>query len=222
MKLLHFADTHLGMENYGRINPQTGLNTRFEDGMKCLQFIVDTAIERDVDAAIFAGDAYRTCDPNPTHQHGFAQQMRRLRDAKIPLVMVPGNHDMPVSFGRKSSIDIFGALGSENVFVFTERRIETIETKGGALQIAPFPWPVRSNLMAQDEWRGAKEEDVVREIENRAAQRLQTLADETDAAIPCVLVAHVMADRAETSGSEYYAAIMRDPKLHVGTLANAP
>ena len=221
MKLLHFADTHLGMENYGRINPQTGLNTRFEDGMKCLQFIVDTAIARDVDAAIFAGDAYRTCDPNPTHQHGFAQQMRRLRDAKIPLVMVPGNHDMPVSFGRKSSIDIFGALGSENVFVFTERRMETIETKAGALQIAPFPWPTRATMMAKDEFRGVKEEEVVAEIEKMSERVLEALANEVDGDSPCVLVAHVMADRAETSGSEYYAAIMRDPKFHVGTLANS-
>src|SRR4051812_10888242 len=143
MKLLHFADVHLGMENYGRINPKTGLNSRFEDGLKCLAFIVDTAIERNVDAAIFAGDAYRTCDPNPTHQHGFASQMRRLRDAGIPLVMVPGNHDMPVSYGRKSSLDIFAALGGDNTYVFTTRRIERIVTKSGDLQIAPFPWPVR-------------------------------------------------------------------------------
>ncbi len=154
MKLLHFADTHLGMENYWRVNPQTGLHSRFEDGLKCLSFIVDTALEHEVDAAIFAGDAYRTCDPNPTHQHGFATQMRRLRDASIPLVMVPGNHDMPVSFGRKSAIDIFGALGTQGVFVFTRRQIETVPTKAGPLQVAPFPWPVRSNLMAQDEFRG--------------------------------------------------------------------
>ena len=220
MKFLHFADVHLGMENYGRVNPQSGLNSRFEDGLKCLQFIIDTAIERDVDAAIFAGDAYRTCDPNPTHAYGFAQQMRRLRDANIPLIMVPGNHDMPVSFGRKSSIDIFGALGNELVHVLTQRRMHLISTKSGGLQIAPFPWPVRSNLMTQDDYRGAKEEDVTREIERLSAVAIEGLAESVDPNLPAVLVAHIMADKAETSGSEYYAAIMRDPRLHVGTLAN--
>jgi exonuclease SbcD len=220
MKLLHFADTHLGMENYGRVNPATGLHSRFEDGLKCLTFIVDTAIEREVDAAIFAGDAYRNCDPNPTHQHGFAQQMRRLRDAGIPLVMIPGNHDMPVSYGRKSAIDIFGALGTDCVFVFSRRRVETVSTRGGPLQVAPFPWPVRSNLMAQDEFRGVSEEELVREIEKRSADGIEALAADVDTSIPAVLVAHVMADKAETSGSEYYAAIMRDPRLHVGTLAH--
>lgn len=221
MKILHFADVHLGMENYGRINPKTGLNSRFEDGMKCLAFIVDTAIERNVDAAIFAGDAYRTCDPNPTHQHGFASQMRRLRDAGIPLVMVPGNHDMPVSYGRKSSLDIFAALGGDNTYVFTTRRIETILTKAGPLQIAPFPWPVRSNLLAQEEFRGSSEEELTKEIERRSAAGIDALAAEVDETLPAILVAHIMADKAETSGSEYYAAIMRDPRLHVGTLANS-
>ncbi|HEX8834655.1 MAG TPA: exonuclease SbcCD subunit D, partial [Abditibacteriaceae bacterium] len=220
MKLLHFADTHLGMENYGRVNPQTGLNSRFEDGLRCLAFIVDTAIERRVDAAIFAGDAYRTCDPNPTHQHGFAKEMRRLRDAGIPLIMIPGNHDMAVSYGRKSAIDIFSALGTDCVYVFTQRRVEKVQTNSGVLQVAPFPWPVRSNLMAQDEFRGASEEEVTHEIEKRSAAAIDALAGAVDDSLPAILMAHIMADKAETSGSEYYAAIMRDPRLHVGTLAN--
>ena len=220
MKLLHFADVHLGMENYGRVNPQTGLNSRFEDGMKCLSFIVETALEHEVDAAIFAGDAYRNCDPNPTHQHGFASQMRRLTDAGIPLILVPGNHDMPISFGRKTAIDIFAALGNERVHVFTKRRIEKVETRGGTLQIAPFPWPVRSNLLAKDEFRGASEEDVVREIEKKSAGTIEALAAAVDASLPSILVAHLMADRAETSGSEYYAAIMRDPRISTSVLAN--
>jgi len=36
VKLLHFADLHLGVENYGRVNPRTGLNTRFEDFARTL------------------------------------------------------------------------------------------------------------------------------------------------------------------------------------------
>jgi exonuclease SbcD len=219
MKLLHFADTHLGMENHGRLNPQSGLHSRFEDGLKCLSFIVDTAIEKNVDAAIFAGDAYRNCDPNPTHQHGFAREMRRLRDAGIPLVMVPGNHDLPVSYGRKSALDIFGALGTDCVHVLTSRSINLIETRDGPLQVVAFPWPSRAGILARDEFRGANEDTVTRAIEETSEKLLRQLARECNATLPTVLVAHVMADRAQTSGSEYYAAIMRDPKLTVGALA---
>jgi len=31
VKIAHLADTHIGMENYGRINPETGLNQRLHD-----------------------------------------------------------------------------------------------------------------------------------------------------------------------------------------------
>ena len=31
LKIAHLADTHIGMENYGRINPETGLNQRMHD-----------------------------------------------------------------------------------------------------------------------------------------------------------------------------------------------
>ncbi len=31
IRVLHFADIHIGMENYGRIDPGTGINTRVID-----------------------------------------------------------------------------------------------------------------------------------------------------------------------------------------------
>ncbi len=38
MRLLHFSDLHIGMENYGRVDPATGLSTRLGDFRT--QFIV--------------------------------------------------------------------------------------------------------------------------------------------------------------------------------------
>ena len=54
IKLLHIADTHIGVENYGRLDTSTGLHTRLQDFVKCLEFAIDTALERDVDAVLFA------------------------------------------------------------------------------------------------------------------------------------------------------------------------
>ncbi|SVB35813.1 uncharacterized protein METZ01_LOCUS188667, partial [marine metagenome] len=108
LKVLHLADIHMGIENYGRLDPETGLHTRLQDFVGCLSFAVDTALEENVGLVLFSGDAYRTCDPNPTHQREFAAQFCRFSDEGIPVVMVVGNHDNPVSFGKASSIDIFG------------------------------------------------------------------------------------------------------------------
>ena len=57
---LHIADTHIGVETYGRLDPTTGLNTRVQDFSRCLSHAFDHAIERGVDFVVFAGDAYRS------------------------------------------------------------------------------------------------------------------------------------------------------------------
>ena len=78
MRLLHFADTHIGVETYGRLDPETGQHSRHADFARCLERAVDLALEHEVDAALFAGDAYRTATPSPTHQQIFAGALSRL------------------------------------------------------------------------------------------------------------------------------------------------
>ena len=112
IKFLHVADTHIGVENYGRLDSGTGLHTRLQDFIKSLRFAFEEALKENVDLVIFAGDAYRSCDPTPTHQREFASLIRMVSAEKIPVVMVTGNHDNPVAFGKASSVDIFGTLGT--------------------------------------------------------------------------------------------------------------
>ncbi|MCX6039213.1 MAG: C39 family peptidase, partial [Chloroflexi bacterium] len=68
MKLLHFADAHIDMANYGRHDPETGLPLRVLDFLKSLDAIIEAAIAEKVDLVIFAGDAYRDRTPAPTFQ----------------------------------------------------------------------------------------------------------------------------------------------------------
>ena len=53
MKLLHFADAHIDMANYGKHDPETGLPLRVLDFLKSLDTIVDAAISEKVDMVIF-------------------------------------------------------------------------------------------------------------------------------------------------------------------------
>jgi hypothetical protein len=55
VRILHFADLHIGMENYGRLDPETGLNRRVVDFLERLDQVVDYAIEHAADLVIFAG-----------------------------------------------------------------------------------------------------------------------------------------------------------------------
>ncbi|MBK33963.1 MAG: hypothetical protein CME26_00335 [Gemmatimonadetes bacterium] len=49
ISILHCADTHLGVETYGRTDPATGLNTRLQDFSNSLRFTFQTAIDEGFD-----------------------------------------------------------------------------------------------------------------------------------------------------------------------------
>lgn len=220
LKLLHLADVHIGLENYGRIDPATGLHTRLLDFVKCLSFAVDRALEERVDCVLFAGDAYRTCTPNPTQERAFAEQIRRLSERGIPVVMIPGNHDLPVAFGRATAIDIFAALDIEHVTVVTKPEIVRLETAHGPVQVLCFPWPTRSTLMAKEEYKDLPESEVRGVLERICARLLEQLAKQVDPAVPSILLAHLAAAQATYAGSERSTMIGSDPVFQTSTLAN--
>ena len=65
IKLLHTADLHIGMENYGRMDPETGIHGRVMDFLRRLNDMVDYAIDEGVDVFVFAGDAYKIARSQP-------------------------------------------------------------------------------------------------------------------------------------------------------------
>jgi len=77
VRLIHTADLHLGTELYGHTDSTTGLSTRMTDFTRALDRVVDYAIAEDVDLFLFAGDAYKTRDPNSTYRREFDRRARR-------------------------------------------------------------------------------------------------------------------------------------------------
>lgn len=221
IKFLHVADTHIGVENYGRLDSNTGLHTRLQDFIKCLRFAFEEALKEDVDLVIFAGDAYRSCDPTPTHQREFAALIRMLSAEKIPIVMVTGNHDSPVAFGKATSLDIFGTLGTEGVYVTSDDRLITIRTKSGPIQVACLPWLHRSRLLTKGPYQNLAQEEIVTQLQDLGSAIIDGLASRIDPKYPSVLVAHLAAADATLSGSEQTAIIGRDPVFLTSTLANS-
>ena len=58
IRILHLADLHLGVETYGRFDPQRGYSARVGDFLRALDAAVDRAAA--VDLVIVAGDVYKT------------------------------------------------------------------------------------------------------------------------------------------------------------------
>src|SRR5512138_2229477 len=117
MKLLHFADAHIDMANYGRHDPQTGLPLRVMDFLKSLDAIVETAIAEKVDLVLFAGDAYKDRNPAPTFQREWGRRIMRLSKAGIPTLLLVGNHDLSPALGRAHALDPFSTLDVPHVHV---------------------------------------------------------------------------------------------------------
>ena len=154
IKLLHFADLHIGIENYGRLDPSSGVSGRVWDFLQRFDEIVDYGLDHDVDIVVFAGDAYKRRNPSPTFQRAFAKRVKRLADAGVYVVLLVGNRDIPSMAQRASSVDIFETLDVPNVLVGGIEGIHVRETRNGPIQIATMPYPVRQRLLEQDEFRG--------------------------------------------------------------------
>ena len=220
LTILHFADLHLGVENYGRLDPATGLHSRVRDFSSSLATTFNLAIEEEVDLILFAGDMYKNCDPTPTHQREFARQLQRVQQAQIPMVLIVGNHDAPVAYGKATSIDIFSDLQLKGTHVVRRPELLRVDTANGPVQIAGLPWPTRNILRTHEEYRDLPQEQVTAAIQEICAAQIGEFARQLNPDIPAVLAGHLTAREATWSSSERTAVIGQDPSLSKSTLAN--
>jgi len=217
LRLLHFADLHIGMENYGRIDPETGLNRRVVDFLDRLDLLVTYAIEHEADAVLFAGDAFRNRTPDPTHQREFAARIHRLSAAAIPTVLLVGNHDIPVMEQRASSLEIFATLAVPHITVIARPQLLRLETRRGPLQIAALPYPVRQRLLAREQYRQMSQEELDHAVTEAVVALIQRFAAERDTTVPGVLMGHFSVETAHW-GSERNIMIGRDVTVPLSAL----
>jgi len=219
IRLVHFADFHLGTEAYGRMDATTGLPSRVVDFLAMLDAMVDYALAGDVHLVIFAGDAYKTRDPNPTYQREFNTRILKLARAGIPVVLVVGNHDLAPAEGRASTLDVFTTFSAENVYVGRTIQTLRIDTKAGPVQVVTLPWVLRSRYLTKDATRGKSVKDVdemlIGAILTFLNQEKQALSPD----IPTILAAHASIQGA-AFGSERNIMLGQDLILPAGDIAD--
>ncbi len=202
MKLLHFADAHIDMANYGRHDPATGLPLRVLDFLKSLDTIVDAAIRERVDLVIFAGDAYKDRSPAPTFQREWGKRIMRLSQAKIPTLLLVGNHDLSPAAGRAHAIQEFATLEVPYVRVLDRPQfLGPDDLWGVPAQVIAMPWIARSSLMASLELSAEKPEEIFLNIEERISGLVEGWLAEADPSLPMILTAHASVEGA-TFGAE--------------------
>ena len=199
MKLLHFADAHIDMANYGRHDPETGLPMRVLDFLKSLDTIVDSAISEKVNMVIFAGDAYKDRSPAPTFQREWGRRIMRLSQAEIPTLLLIGNHDISPAAGRANAIQEFKTLQVPFVRVLDQPCFLTPDELWGVpVQVIGMPWIARSGLMAATDETDSKE--AFSRIEGNIGELIEGWLEEADSSLPIILTAHASIEGAKFGG----------------------
>ncbi|RMG77304.1 MAG: exonuclease SbcCD subunit D [Chloroflexi bacterium] len=221
IQVLHFADTHIGMENYGKTDPTTGLSSRVVDFLRRLDTMCDYAAQHDVDLIIFAGDAFKTRTPNPTYQREFAHRIRDLSQL-APVVLLVGNHDVAPARMKASSIEIYDTLAVPNVWVADEYEVRRITTKRGDVVVGTAPYPIRSRVLENIKTMGLTIAETDNILEEQLIHILESLAQEADTygETPRLLTGHFTVSGA-LLGSERGIMLGRDVNVPRGVLADS-
>lgn len=202
IKILHFADAHIDIASQGRHDPDSGLPFRVLDFLKALDSIMDAAIEEKPDLVIFAGDAYKDRNPSPTYQREWGRRIIRLSQAKIPTLLLVGNHDLSPAVGRANTLHEFDTLQVPFVKVLGKPCLLGPDDLWDLpLQVMAIPWISRSGLLATRESSSESISDIDGEIETRLEEVVKEWMAAADPALPLILTAHASVQGA-TYGNE--------------------
>ena len=219
MKIIHFADLHLGVESYGHIDAATGLSTRQSDILASLDRLIDYALNNDIDLVLFSGDAYKSREPSQTQQREFAKRINRISGSGVPIFLLIGNHDLPNAVGRATSTEIFDTLAIKNVHVANKPDIYKIPTKHGIVQIVSLPWLRRSALLSKEDTKNLNFEQLNQAMQESLTNIINTLATRLDPGLPAILSAHIWVVGAAL-GTEKMMTIGQEHTLLLSNIAN--
>jgi exonuclease SbcD len=219
LKIIHFADLHLGVESYGQIDPATGLSSRLLEFLSALDQLIDFATENKVDLVLFCGDAYKSRDPSQTQQRELAKRINRLSNNGIATLLLIGNHDLPNATGRATTTEIFDTLSVKNVYIANRPDIFKIVTPNGTIQIVSLPWLRRSILLNREDTKKLDFDQINIKMQEVLTNIISAKAKELDPKLPSVLAAHVWVSGSQI-GSEKSMTIGQEHVLLPSNVAH--
>jgi DNA repair exonuclease SbcCD nuclease subunit len=104
MRFLHISDTHLGYQQYN-------LKERERDFFNVFQEAIDKAIEKNVDFIIHTGDFFHSSRPSNESILDGLYLIKKLKDHKIPMFVIPGNHDRGSGTRDRNALEILSEFG---------------------------------------------------------------------------------------------------------------
>jgi len=146
---------------------------------------------------IFAGDAYKDRSPAPTFQREWGKRIIRLSQAKIPTLLLVGNHDLSPAAGRAHAIQEFDTLQVPYIKVLQKPEFLTPQDLWDVpVQVIAMPWISRSGLMASMESSASDTKELFTNIESRISELVDGWIEEADKDLPLIITAHASVEGA--------------------------
>jgi len=133
MKIVHLSDTHLGARQMHYTDAR-GRNAREQDIYNAFAAAIDKVLELQPDAVIHAGDLFDGYHPSAAALGVALDQVARLRDAQIPIVIVAGNHSTPRGAATEHVFALLERFGGVHAVHASPRLVEI-----GALTVTAIP-----------------------------------------------------------------------------------
>ncbi len=153
MKIVHVADTHLGLSAFNRVDPKTGMNLREQLIYDNFLAAIDRIIDLHPDALVHAGDLFHQVKPKTRAYTTALDALGRLRDAGIPVLMVAGNHSMAKTRYTASPFEVLERAGyrANDLYIAHHNRYRRVELDDVVFHLIP-------NMLLPEGYRAAFEE----------------------------------------------------------------
>lgn len=192
LRLAHTADLHIGSANFGPIDRATGLHGRVLDTLACLDKEIDIALEKGCELFIISGDLFPNDRPDPTLNRELLKRIKRISEAGLSIVVVPGNHDISAGEGRASAATTLQFLAMPRVHVLENFGATVLEGLSRPLAILHIPWILPHRVFLREEvgaWTDSKLEE---KMQQWLREQVRDALKELPSDIAVVVVAHVI------------------------------
>lgn len=189
MRFLHTSDWHLGrsFHRVGLLDAQAAF----------LDHLVATALAHEVDAVLVAGDVYDRAVPPLSAVELFDRALHRLAEARVPTVMISGNHDSARRLGVGA-----GLIDHAGIHLRTDpaRCATPVVLSDAHGDVAFYGLPYLEPALVRDEFKAAKagHEAVLR----AALDRVRADLAARPAGTRSVVLAHAFVAGGAASDSE--------------------
>ena len=141
MRLLHTSDWHIGRTFHG--------HSTVEHLRQVLDALVDTAVEREVDVVLVAGDVFDSATPAADFFEVLTSTFRRLVAAGVTVVVTSGNHDSATRLGFQSE---FASLAGIHVVTRPEAHAAPIELSDEHGPVSIYGIPYLEPALIRHRW----------------------------------------------------------------------